>query len=234
MKPSASLSYRDVKAEILNRVRAGLWPLGEIIPGEEALAAEFGCARVTVNRALRELASEGVVERKRRAGTRVVQGRRRAARIEIPLIRTQIEERGAVYRYVLLSHEILVAPETARARLSIEPDTEALHLRCLHFADGSPYQLEDRWINLDAVPDARLENFEQIGPNEWLVREKPLSEAEHTFLAANAGEDEATLLGLELHDALFVIERRTWLADQTITWVRLFHPGASFRMTSRS
>ena len=234
MTISPSLSYRDVKAEILDRVRTGLWPLGEIIPGEEALATEFGCARVTVNRALRELAAEGVVERKRRAGTRVVQGRRRAARIDIPLIRTQIEERGAAYRYVLLSREILVAPETARARLSIEPGTEALHLRCLHFADGSPYQLEDRWINLDTVPGARMESFEQIGPNEWLVFEKPLSEAEHTFLAANAGEDEAALLGTALRDALFVIERRTWLADQTITWVRLIHPGASFRMTSRS
>jgi GntR family histidine utilization transcriptional repressor len=99
--PPASFSYRDVKAEILNRVRAGRWPLGETIPGEEALAAEFGCARVTVNRALRELASEGVVERRRRAGTRIVQGCRRAARIEIPLIRTQIEERGATYRYAL-------------------------------------------------------------------------------------------------------------------------------------
>lgn len=229
-----SRSYRDVKVEILNRVRAGQWPLGEIIPGEQALAVEFGCARVTVNRALRELAEEGVVERKRKAGTRVVQGRRRAARIEIPLIRTQIEERGAAYRFVLLSREILIAPETARARLSIEPGTEALHLRCVHFADGSPYQLEDRWINLDAVPSARLESFEQIGPNEWLVREKPLSEAEHTFLAANAGEDEAALLGTARRDALFVIERRTWLADQTITWVRLIHPGASFRMTSRS
>lgn len=234
MTLSSSRSYRDIKAAILERVRAGQWPLDEIIPGEEALAAEFGCARVTVNRALRELAAEGVVERKRRAGTRIVQGRRRAARIEIPLIRTQIEERGSTYRYALLSREIIVAPETARSRLSIEPGTEALHLRCLHFADGSPYQLEDRWINLDAVPGARLESFERIGPNEWLVREKPLSEAEHTFLAANAGKDEAALLGLASHDALFVIERRTWLADQTITWVRLIHPGASFRMTSRS
>jgi GntR family histidine utilization transcriptional repressor len=234
MTVSPSRSYRDIKVEILDRVRTGLWPLGGIIPGEEALAAEFGCARVTVNRALRELAAEGVVERKRRAGTRVVQGHRRAARIDIPLIRTQIEARGSTYRYVLLSREILTAPETVRAQLSLEPGTEALHLRCLHFSDGSPYQLEDRWINLSAVPSARPESFEQISPNEWLVREKPLSEAEHTFLAANAGEDEATLLGLALNDALFVIERRTWLADQTITWVRLIHPGASFRMTSRS
>jgi len=234
MTNSPSRSYRNVKAEILHRVRAGLWPLGDIIPGEVALAEEFGCARVTVNRALRELAAEGVVERKRKAGTRIVQGSTRAARIDIPLIRTQIEERGGVYRYEPLSHEILIAPEIARARLSIDPDTEALHLRCLHFADGLPYQLEDRWINLDAVPAARPEQFKQIGPNEWLVREKPLSEAEHTFLAVNAGEDEAALLGLTPHDALFVIERRTWLADQTITWVRLIHPGASFRMTSRS
>ena len=42
-----------------------------MIPGEEALAREFGCARATVNRALRDLAEAGVLERRRKAGTRV-------------------------------------------------------------------------------------------------------------------------------------------------------------------
>ena len=65
-------SYLDVKAVILGRIRGGELAPGDTVPGEAALAGEFGCARVTVNRALRELAEAGVVERRRRAGTRVL------------------------------------------------------------------------------------------------------------------------------------------------------------------
>ena len=67
----AAALYRDVKAEILKRIRRRDWATGALIPAETALAAEFGVARATVNRALRELAEEGVLDRRRRAGTRV-------------------------------------------------------------------------------------------------------------------------------------------------------------------
>mgnify|MGYP000374306696 CR=1 FL=1 len=63
--------WEDIRAEVLSRIRSKAWPLGTLIPGEEALAQEFGVARATVNRALSELARSGVLERKRKAGTRV-------------------------------------------------------------------------------------------------------------------------------------------------------------------
>ena len=43
-------SYLDVKAVILGRIRGGELVPGDTVPGEAALAGEFGCARVTVNR----------------------------------------------------------------------------------------------------------------------------------------------------------------------------------------
>ena len=60
-------------AAIIGRRRRD-WPPGALIPGEEALAQEFGVARATVNRALSELARAGVLERRRKAGTRVAAG----------------------------------------------------------------------------------------------------------------------------------------------------------------
>jgi hypothetical protein len=48
-----TLGWEDIRAEVLRRIRARDWPPGALIPGEEALAAEFGVARATVNRALR-------------------------------------------------------------------------------------------------------------------------------------------------------------------------------------
>ena len=55
--------YRDVREEILRRIRVKIWTPGVVMPNETDLAAELGCARATVNRAMRELAEEGVLER---------------------------------------------------------------------------------------------------------------------------------------------------------------------------
>ena len=75
---------------------------GEIIPNESELAEEFHCARTTVNRALRELATSGIVTRKRKAGTRVAVNPPHKAILTIPIIREEVEAKGAFYRQNLL------------------------------------------------------------------------------------------------------------------------------------
>ena len=67
-------------------IQTGIWKQGGLIPVEVALAKEFGCARATLNHALRELAQEGILELRRKAGTRVVMPVRRAVNFEIPRI----------------------------------------------------------------------------------------------------------------------------------------------------
>lgn len=228
------ISYLDVKAEVLDRIRSGALRPGDRVPGEERLADEFGCARVTVNRALRELAEAGVVERRRKAGTRVLDPTPRDAEMEIPSVRAEIEAAGADYRYELLARQIAAPAGPVREALGLSPGTRALHLTCRHWAGGLVHQLEDRWINLEVVPAAREADFRAVGPNEWLIRAMPLSQVEHVFSAENATGEEAKLLGIGPGDALFVTERRTWIEGKAITRARLMHPGATHRMVART
>lgn len=228
------VSYTDVKAAILGRIRGGELVPGDTVPGEAALAGEFGCARLTVNRALRELAEAGVVERRRKAGTRVLDPSPRDAELEVPSIRAEIEATGARYRYELISRRLAAPPRAVGTALGLALRTKALHLRCRHWADARVHQAEDRWINLDTVPAAGEADFARTGPNEWLVRAVPLSQVEHVFTAANATPDEAKLLGIDPGAAVFVTERRTWLAGSTITRARLIHPGAAYRLVART
>lgn len=215
-------SYRDIKAEVLHRIRENIWPPGAILPGEIELAEEFGCARATVNRAMRELVDDGILERKRKAGTRVKASQDRKARFSIPLIREEVTEIGAEYRYALVEREIIAAPGWLRALVKIPNGGEVLRLRCMHFASNKPYQLEDRWINLTAIPQARAQDFEAIGPNEWLLREVPFSEAELAFSATNATQELAEFLDQSEGDAVFTVERTTWLNGANITHARLY------------
>jgi GntR family transcriptional regulator, histidine utilization repressor len=232
VKTTAQISFRDIKADISRRIAEGAWPPGTMLPGEEALAREFGAARATVNRALQELARSGLVERRRRAGTRVALNPVREARFLIPLVRREIEARGAAYGYALLSRETRPAPEIVRARLALPPEPPMLHLRCLHLADRMPYQFEDRWISLDAVPAADLESFETVGPNEWLVANAPFSHAEFIFMAQRASKHEGAILEVAEGEAVFVGERLTWVGDKPVTLVRMVHP-PSHRMVTR-
>ena len=226
-------NYREVKDEVLNRIRSSVWPPGSNLPGEIDLAEEFGCARATVNRAIRELVEDGVLDRRRKAGTWVKAFQAQRARIAIPLIREEIEETGADYRHALVERELMPPPGWLRAQAGMPRETEVLHLRCMHFADNRPYQLEDRWIDLATVPEARNRTFEEESPNEWLVREIPFSDLELSFSATNATRDIADFLDIAQGDAVFTVQRTTWVEDRTITHARLYFP-RGYKMTVRA
>jgi GntR family histidine utilization transcriptional repressor len=225
-------SWRGIRDEIARRIAAREWRAGAAIPGEAALAQEFGAARATVNRALQDLARAGLVERRRRAGTRVAMQPVREARFVIPVVRREIEASGAAYGYALLSREETEAPEAVRARLGLPAGSPVLFLRCLHTADGAPYQFERRWIALDPVPEARDQAFDTISPNEWLVENAPFSTAIFSFFAARASDEDRELLGLAEAEPVFVAERLTHIGEQAVTLVRLAHP-SSHRMVTR-
>jgi GntR family histidine utilization transcriptional repressor len=226
-------TYKSVKSAMLARLVAGEWAPGELIPNEEDLARDYGCSRATVNRALRELAEAGLVDRRRRAGTRVARRDSRGAAFTIPIVRNEIESSGRRYGYALLERKEVAADGSLAGRLDVPAGTRVLLVRCLHLADGEPFQLETRWINLDAVPGAADVGFEDVSPNEWLVAEVPYSRSEHMFSAAAADAEELKRLRLRAGEPVFVIERRTWLGEQPVTYVRLSHLGSSFRMVSR-
>ncbi|MCX7567403.1 UTRA domain-containing protein [Sulfitobacter sp. F26169L] len=225
-------TYKDVKADILSKITKGEWPTGSLIPNEVDLAETYGCARSTVNRAMRELADDGLIERRRKAGTRVRMTPIRQARFDIPVVRAEIEEKGAAYRYSLADRAIVSAPDWLRARLNLSEQGEVLHLLCMHYADGDPYQHEDRWINIAALPQARDEDFVQTGPNEWLVATIPFSDVEISFSAGLADEKLAEYFACAVGDPVFTIERSTWWEGQAVTFVRLtYRPG--HRLTTR-
>ena len=216
----------------MRRIHARHYAPGANIPGEVELAGEFGVARATVNRALRELSDDGILERRRNSGTRVAASRARHAKLDIPLIRTEIEAGGATYRYALLERQQMIAPQWLAARLDLTALNEVIHLRCLHFAGGAPFVFEERWINLQAVPQATDADFAAHNPNEWLVNAVPFTTAEFAFSATNLAAEDAKLLGAKSGDASFVAERVTWLERQAVTFARmLFKPG--YRMMTQ-
>jgi GntR family transcriptional regulator, histidine utilization repressor len=229
---TGKIGYRDVKREVFTRIRANEWGPGGLLPGEVELAAEFGCARATVNRAMQELSNDGIIERRRKGGSRVKPAPSRQVTFEIPRVRAEIEAKGADYHYSLISTAVVTAPDWLQLRLALPAAARVRHVECLHHADGAPYQFEDRWINLAAVPRAERADFSAISPNEWLVSEVPYTTAEVRFSAAAADSPVAAHLKTAPGASIFLAERTTWLSDQPVTNVRLYF-ASGYQMVAR-
>jgi GntR family transcriptional regulator, histidine utilization repressor len=223
--------WEDIRAEVLRRIRARDWPPGALIPGEEALASEFGVARATVNRALTALAEAGVVERKKRAGTRVAELPVRRARLEIPVIRLDVLGRGLAYDFKLLADRMAPAPVPVAARLGLPEGQLMRYLETLHLAGGRPFVHETRWLNPSVLP-APAPDFARVSVNEWLVTHVSLVSGDIAFTAEAATPREAMVMGVARGSALLVAERTTHGTGGPVTWVRLAHaPGHRVGMT---
>ncbi|MBK4216518.1 UTRA domain-containing protein [Paracoccus caeni] len=223
--PSSSKA-QAIAAEVRRRIVDREWRQGDRIPDEAELAVSFGVARATVNKALQLLADEGLLYRKRRAGTHVAVNPARKATLTIPIVREQVEQAGMVYSHRLVAQKTAPLPPEVAARMALAAGSPLIHVRSVHFGDDAPYQFEDRWINPVAAPGVESVDFNRLNPNEWLVRNFPWSRADMNFRAENADATDARMLETRQGTALLVLERTTWNDLGAITSVRLaFRPG---------
>lgn len=225
--------YRRIRQALAAPIRDGRWPPGARIPAEEDLAEHFGTARMTVHRAVRELVDQGLVVRRRGAGTFVAAPEPPTALLAIVDMARAIPAQGSRYAYVCLLQEVVAAGATEAERMAVEVGAPLRHVRCQHTADGAVVELEERWINLHLLPEAREQDFSGRAPGSWLLEAAPWSEAEHTVRAVNADAELAALLEVEEGDACLVLERRTFQGDRVVTWARLAHPGDRHHLTER-
>ncbi|HCR67390.1 MAG TPA: hypothetical protein DIW38_12925 [Oceanicaulis sp.] len=142
-----------------------------------------------------------------------------------------MEARGAVYGYRRICVDDGASSPLDQALFKGAP---LRHVRCLHLSDGKPFQLEDRLINLDTVPEAADAPFDTVSPNEWLVQRAPYSFIRTALRAELAHAIDQTHLGLTESEPVFVIERQTRFRDSPLTSVRLSHAASAFQIVTES
>jgi GntR family histidine utilization transcriptional repressor len=91
--------YKQIRLDIERRILTGEWPPGHRIPFEHELTAHYRCSRMTVSKALSELAQADLIERRRKAGTFVRRPTFLSAVLKIADIRAEITALGRSYGY---------------------------------------------------------------------------------------------------------------------------------------
>ncbi len=223
--------HERIRAEIEGMILAGHLRPGDRIPKETELMAQYGCARMTVNKALSALASAGMLDRRKRAGSFVAQPRTQSMVLDVTDLAAEITGRGQAYRWVL-SSRTLVKPARAQTEL---PGVRAqvLNITGVHHADGLPLAHEDRMINLGLVPEIAQTDLEQTSPGSWLIAHVPWTEAENRISAISAPPPIARALGIARGAACLMLERRTWRGPDTVTRVRQHFVADRYELIAR-
>ncbi|WGM31892.1 histidine utilization repressor [Brevundimonas sp. NIBR11] len=229
MSETATL-HRRIYDDLEGRILSGDWAPGSRIPFEHELTERYGCSRMTVNKAISELVTRGLVTRRRRAGTFVAQPRVHSAMLAIPDLRAEATARGLAYEFRLLARKER-SPSTEETELA--NGGLLLEVDGLHLGDGTALALERRLIALTTAPEAMTVDFRKVPPGSWLLDFEPWTEAEHRISAVSATARQATLLGVKAGAACLCVERRTWRDGQGVTQVWQTFPGDRYDLVAR-
>ena len=227
------LPSEEVKASIRRRIADGGWQPGMRLPSERELVQQFGCARMTVHRALRELEDEGLIERRQGSGSYVAELHPISNLLQVRDIHEEIAERGHEHATRVLAVQREKATPEVAAAMRLRKGAAVFHALLVHLENGVPIQLEDRHVNPALVPDFLERDFTRVTPSHVLFEHAPLTEAEQVVEAVLADAEQARALDVPEASALLRVSRRTVSQGAVASIARLYHPGARFRLVGR-
>ncbi|MBR7801277.1 histidine utilization repressor [Undibacterium fentianense] len=223
--------FQRIKNYLLKEIQNGTWKEGEAIPSEAALASKFQVSRMTVNRAVRELTSEQILNRIQGSGTYVAQQKYQATLVAIKSIAEEIRSRGHAHRSEL--HELIAveANELLAQQFQAKVGFPLFHSLIVHFENDQAIQVEDRWVNAALAEDYLDQDFSHITPNEYLVAVAPLEGVDYSIEAVIPPKHIAEMLKISPREACLVLHRKTRSKNQIATIVTMWHPGSRYQFT---
>lgn len=225
--------YLQLKQGIVNLIRNGRWQPHQRVPSESELVSQLGVSRMTINRALRELTSEGYLFRLQGVGTFVAEIKAFTPMLEVHNIADEITSRGHRHTSQVLLLGETEADAGAAQAFGCQTGATLFHSRIVHFENELPVQLEDRLVNPQVAPLYLQQDFTRSTPFAYLTLVAPLTAGEHVVEAVNASDEEQRLLNIASTEPCLQIQRRTWHMDAVVTSARLLYPGARYKMFGR-
>lgn len=160
--------YERAYRVILDRLKAGRYPVGMRMPTEGELATSFGISRVTIRRALDMLVQDGYVESRQGSGYRVITLSPASDTCLTSFTDATIRAgHDPASRLVSLTAHGAGVLSHLPPGLTDEPVTEIIRLRLV---DGQPRMLVKTYAPSRLLPGAMAQDFPETGAGQSILR----------------------------------------------------------------
>lgn len=223
--------YLQLQRGLRNAIENKVVQPDSAIPTERELSQEFDVSRITVRKAVDGLVSDGLLVRRRGAGTFVVAPRIEKNFSRLTSFSEDMVSRGRKPHSVWLSKsQGAVTPEEAMS-LGVSPGTMVYRFHRLRYADDQPMAIE-----YSTVPGYCLSSVGAVCASLYealdLAGHLPVR-ALQRLRAVNFKQEQAQLLDVKTGDAGLFIERRGFLGDgRTAEFTQSYYRGDSYDLVA--
>jgi len=144
-------AYQRIQGTIVKRLEAGLLKPGDLVDSERELARIHRVSLMTARHALTALEREGLVVRRRGAGTFVA-----PPKIHFNKLMSYTEEmsrRGLAVSSKIISLGIIENEQEIAARLSLPATSRLIKIERLRLGGGEPFAIETCYLSADEFGD---------------------------------------------------------------------------------
>lgn len=227
--------YYRVRETLRDRIEAGEWKPGDLIPPESKLLEAFGVSRATIRQALLDLVRDGLLVRKQGRGTFVA-----VRKIAEPLPRLvsfseeMIREGLVPSTRAIKVERVREAPRRVVEALRVSPADEFLRLERVRCADGQPIVLLVSYLPASLGIDPN-EDFSSslyaLLEGKYAIE---LGEALQIIEAGAADDHVAAQLEIAEGDPVLIIRRGLFARDERpVEYVEGFYPADRYHYTVR-
>ena len=211
--PSFSPLYQQIKVLLLDRLQAGEWKPGEVIPSEMELAARFKVSQGTVRKAIDELSQENHLVRRQGKGTFVATHAEERTQYRFLRLMPDDGGDGRLQRRLLDCRRMRAPAEVARA-LDLKAGEAAVQIRRLLLAGAEGVVLDEIWLPGPLFKGLSADKLSAWrGPMYGLFEAEfgvRMVRAEEKIRAVAAADDDAAVLGLPPRSPLLLVERLSY------------------------
>ncbi|WP_312952530.1 GntR family transcriptional regulator [Superficieibacter sp.] len=215
--------YIQIKNAIKKEILSNRWQVGEKIPSERELAAQYGVTRVTLQKAMHMLEQEGFIERIHGKGMFVT----RALEDDVFMLNDgtgdsvlgfsrEFREQAKISSR-LVCHQLLPADKTIARYLEIHEGEPVHFIRRVRLIDDVPVLVEDSWINRSVIPVIPSRLLEEGSLYEYIehITGKKIKFYNSVIEGDLFGEELAALLCIPAGQPMLKVSGVTKLEDGT-------------------
>jgi GntR family transcriptional regulator len=210
--------YEMIANKIRQRIREGAYSVGSLIPDQVTLAKEFGVSRMTVKKGMDILELEGLILRKRGAGTLVkktaLSEGQTASIMEYEGLTKQLT--GKDVKSEIISFKLDSPDEHIQEKLMLDKHDPIYKIIRLRVVDNEPYILEHTIMNATLIPGIN-EKVLHHSVYQYIHEDLKLQfgGAHRVIHADKSSKYDQEYLDCDENDPILEIEQVVYLEDGT-------------------
>ena len=210
--------YHQVEEALRYDIANRIYPSGQSIPTELELQEKFNVSRETVRKAVNNLVSAGLVEKRKGVGTFVTHPKIIHRIGHIYGSHEEILARGMIPSTIFIEKKEIMPSDPMRQEMALGKGATVIKVKRLRFVNEEPVAILSSYLPEDLVPDLARVKFKNDSLYKTLeeVYHLTLSEGDEIIEAGAIRSKDADLLRTRKKAPILVVRRLTYLDNARV------------------